>query len=234
MANRSVGTKLKIGANFIADLTEIGGLELSADTIDTTTLDSTGGYREFIGGFKDGGEVSLSGFFKPSDAGQAAVYAAFMAGTTDTYQILFPSDLGASWDFKGVITGFTTGAALEDAISFEATVKVSGQPSLGLTASANLTALAVATATLAPAFTGGTYNYTATTTGTSMTVTATLTGMTCDVYVDDVLHASKVASGAASPAIAISGVGATKKITVIYNENGKSAKMYEVIVHKTA
>lgn len=234
MAKRAVGTRLKIGAQAIAELTEIGGLELSADTMDVTSLDSAGGYREFIGGFKDGGEVSVSGFFNPGDAGQTALYNALQSGTTDSYQILFPSELGATWDFKGVVTGFNTSAALEDAITFEATIKVSGAPSLGLTASANLTALAVTTATLAPAFSGANYNYTASTTGTSLTVTATLTGASFDVYVDDVLHQKGLASAVASAAIPISGTGATKHITVIYNESGKSSKVYDIIVHKTA
>ena len=49
MATRSLGTVLKIGEIKVGGLTEIGGIELSADTLDTTTLDSDGGYRQFIG-----------------------------------------------------------------------------------------------------------------------------------------------------------------------------------------
>ena len=68
MATRSLGTVLKIGKDpsivKVGGLTEIGGIELSADTLDTTTLESDGGYREFIGGFKDAGEVSLSGYLE--------------------------------------------------------------------------------------------------------------------------------------------------------------------------
>ena len=66
MATRSIGTVLNIGQGPtpapvpVAGLTSIGGLELSADTIDVTKLDSAGGYREFIGGFKDGGPLLLS------------------------------------------------------------------------------------------------------------------------------------------------------------------------------
>jgi predicted secreted protein len=43
----------------IAEVNSISGPSLSRDTIDVTSLDSTSGYREFIGGFRDGGEVSL-------------------------------------------------------------------------------------------------------------------------------------------------------------------------------
>jgi predicted secreted protein len=236
LAQRAVGTKLKIGSNSIAELTEIGGLDLSADTIDTTVLDSTGGYKEFIGGFKDGGEVSISGFFNPADTnGQIAVYNAFQSGAVNTFQILFPSAMGASWDFSGVVTGINTGAALEDAVSFEATIKVSGQPSLGLTPSANLTALAGSGLSLVPTFAGGTYAYYATTGGTSYTLTATLAGVAnIAIYVNGTLVQGALTSGVASAAIAISGIGTTQNVDIVYSETGKTAKTYSIVVHKNA
>lgn len=234
MAKRAVGTKLKIATNFIAELTSISGLSLSADTIDVTSLDSDGGYREFIGGFKDGGELSISGFFNPGDVGQAAIYAAFESGDTIAYSIIFPAALGATWDFNGVVTAFTTGAELEDAVSFEGTIKVSGQPTLGLTASANLTALA-ATGTagsLSPSFAGGTTSYSYEFTGTGLTVTATLTGANLKLYVDG-SYVQDLVSGAASASIAFSAVG-SKRITVIENEDGKSSKAYDIVAIRTS
>jgi predicted secreted protein len=110
----------------IAGLTSIGGLELSAETIDTTVLDSEGQYRTFTSSFKDAGEVSLSGYFEHTS--HAAILADFEAGTTDAYTITFPN--GATWTFDGVVVGFTTGFELEDLISFECSIKVSGSPTL--------------------------------------------------------------------------------------------------------
>jgi len=124
-----------LGTTVIGELTSIDGLDLSADTIDTTNLSSDGGYREFIGGFKDAGEVSVSGFFAPDDTGQAAFYAAFESGAVQTCKITFPASLGASWDFSAVVTGIHTSADLEDALSFEGTLKVSGKPTLTLPSS---------------------------------------------------------------------------------------------------
>lgn len=138
MATRGLGTVLKMGkdtaAKKVAGLTEIGGLELSADTIDTTTLDSDGGYREFIGGFKDAGEVSLTGFFDPTTGnGQKELYDAFESGEVQDFIIEFPAELKTSWNFKGVVTGFNTSTTLEDPVSFEGTIKVSGKPELVVT-----------------------------------------------------------------------------------------------------
>lgn len=131
MAKRSVKTKLQIGTGTpvtVAGLTSIGGLELSADTIDVTTLDSDGGYREYIAGFKDAGEVSMEGYLE-LDEGQQALYDLFESGETEDFTILFPNNMG-SWQFKGVVTGFSTSADLEDPLSFSATIQVSGKPTL--------------------------------------------------------------------------------------------------------
>lgn len=132
-AKRALGTVLKIGESSpvtVAGLTSIGGLELSADTIDITTLDSDGGYREFIGGFKDAGEVSLEGYFIPETGkGQKELYDLFESGNTEKFTIEFPNGM-ASWEFDGVVTGFSTSADLEDPLSFSATIKVSGAPTL--------------------------------------------------------------------------------------------------------
>ena len=233
---QAMGTKLKIGANSIAELTSIGGLELSADTLESTTLDSVGGWRTFIQGLKDGGEVSASGFFNPADTnGQKALYDAFNAGTLSNFVILFPSTFGAEWDFTGIVTGITTGAEMEDGISFEATIKVSGQPSLGLTASGGLTALSlVGTAgALTPTFANGTYSYAFSgVTATSVTVTATAANHTLALYIDGVFSQT-LTSGSASTAIAMAAIG-SKKLTILACESGKTQKIYEIVVVKTA
>ena len=42
-ATRSLGTTLKKGTSAIGNLKSIGGIEITADTIDVTSLDSAGG-----------------------------------------------------------------------------------------------------------------------------------------------------------------------------------------------
>lgn len=139
MAVRALGTEFKIGVEpgvKVGSLTEVGGMELSAETIDVTTLDSDSGYKEFIAGFKDAGEVSVSGFLDISGAsnGQKKMYDAFESGEVEDFIIEFPAALKTKWSFKGIVTGFTTSASLEDPVSFEGTIKVSGKPTLTITA----------------------------------------------------------------------------------------------------
>jgi predicted secreted protein len=133
MATKGMGTKFKKGTLAVAELTSIGGLELSADTIETTTLDSDG-WRTFMQGLKDAGEVPISGYFNPETGkGQDEMFDALESGTAEAYSIEFPAALKAKWEFSAIVTGFSTGVELEDGITFEATLKVSGKPNLTVT-----------------------------------------------------------------------------------------------------
>lgn len=125
------GTTFKVGTVSVGSLTSIGGLALSADPIEVTALDSVDGYREFIGGLKDGGEVSLSGQFDYSDTGQKALHTAFGSGAATSCSIVFPAALSCSWSFNGIVVGLETNAELEDAVGFDCTIKVTGKPTLG-------------------------------------------------------------------------------------------------------
>lgn len=131
-ATRALGTKLSKGQSDIGGLTSIGGIEITADTIDVTTLASDGGYREFIGSFKDGGEVPIEGFFDPDESsGQVEIQTSLDSGLAEDYKITFPTTPKAEWAFKGVVTGFKVGDVdVDGTINFGATIKVSGKPVL--------------------------------------------------------------------------------------------------------
>ena len=137
MAERALGTKILKDNVEIGGLTSIGGIEITADTMDVTTLSSDDGYREFIGAFKDAGEVTLGGYFEPDDtSGQVALQDALDDGLAEDYTIEFPTTPKAEWTFKGVVTGFKVGdAEVDGTIAFGATIKVSGKPVLTVTES---------------------------------------------------------------------------------------------------
>lgn len=235
MAVKSCGTKLMIGANSVAELTSISGIELSADTIETTTLDATSCARTFIGGLIDGGEVSISGFFNPNDTNGQAVLLAGMGGSAIAFTITFPSTLVASWSFNGIVTAFSTTSELEDAIAFECTLKVTGLPTLGTTASGGLTALALTGAggTLSPTFATGNRSYTfGGVSATSVTVTATAATHTILLYIDGVYSAS-LTSGSPSSAISLT-LNVGKKLTIVAYEAGKVQQYTDIIVIKTS
>lgn len=83
----------------LAEVVNIGGPNETADEIDVTHLRSTGGYREFIQSFKDGGELSLELNFVPGNATQQAMDADFASGATKNRKITYPD--GSYHSFAG-------------------------------------------------------------------------------------------------------------------------------------
>ncbi|MBP3478090.1 MAG: hypothetical protein J6K03_01235 [Oscillospiraceae bacterium] len=134
--SRSVGTKFTVDSKAVGGLSSIGGVEVSSDPTEVTALDNTSGYKEYVGGFKDGGDVPLEGFLDGADAGQEAMYAALEDQEEHNFAIVFPQAIGKTWTFKGVVTKFATSVAVNDAVKFSAAIKVSGKPTLGATAAA--------------------------------------------------------------------------------------------------
>ena len=138
MANYDAfGTKLKRGGTAgtaIAQVTNISGPGLSADTLDVTSHDSTNAWREFLGGLKDGGEVSLDLNFDPAgtthkNASGGLLYD-FEAGTATTYALVFPDAASTVWSISAIVTGFEPAAPMDGKLAASVTLKVTGQPTL--------------------------------------------------------------------------------------------------------
>lgn len=138
MANYDAfGTKLRRGSatgTAVAQVTNISGPGLTADTIDVTSHDSTAGYREFLQGLKDGGEVTLDLNFDPVGATHDDVSGGLLddydSGTAVSWVITFSDAATSTWAFSGIVTGFEVEAPMDDKLSATATIKVTGQPTL--------------------------------------------------------------------------------------------------------
>jgi len=126
--SRALGTTIKFGSEFIGALTSIGEITPDSEELDATTLDSQSGYREFLQGFKDSGEVTLSGYYDKADAGQQALITGYGTGLPGAVVIAFPGGAGAGGaTFQAYVKSFTLGAADVDGIvGFGATLRISG------------------------------------------------------------------------------------------------------------
>ena len=131
--SKAVGTTLTINNKVVGGLKTINGIDVSADSIDVTDLANSSGYREKLPGLKDVGDVSCSGFMDGEDEGQEECYDLLNSGDVVTCKITFPSKIGKTWTFSAGVVKFTTGADVEDAVTFEIGLAVSGQPVLAYT-----------------------------------------------------------------------------------------------------
>ncbi len=127
---RALGTKLSFkpagGAEIqIGRLTSIGEIAPDSEELDVTTLDSAGGYREYMQGLKDSGELEVEGYHDGGDAGQAALRTAYGSGAAGEVKITFPD--GTAVSFNGYVKAHTIGAAeVDGAVGFGATFRISG------------------------------------------------------------------------------------------------------------
>ena len=108
----------------VADVTEVSILDVSVETIETTTHGSPNGWRTFVGGVKDGGELKMSVNYDP--ALHASIYATIGSDTLK-HKIVIPDAGLADVVFTGIVTGFSAGAPYDDKLSAEITIKVSGE-----------------------------------------------------------------------------------------------------------
>ena len=86
----------------IAEINSITGPSMTRETIDVTSLDSTGGYREYITGFRDGGEVTLVMNFTRD--GWEAMRIDFTTDDTVNYQIVMPDTGATELNFAAYVT----------------------------------------------------------------------------------------------------------------------------------
>lgn len=129
------GTTLKINDVLVAENIDIGAIEPTATTIDVTNHDTTNnGYSEFIGGFKDGGEIEVTGNYVAGDAGQQAFAPVFESGETADFEINYPKrsteSAGPKWEFTAMISKCSpiSAANTTDQLKFAMTLKISGKP----------------------------------------------------------------------------------------------------------
>ena len=115
----------EINTKVIGSLTSVGEISPDSEELDATCLDSSGGYREFLQGFKDSGELTLSGYLDPAKTGQAQMMTLYGTGTLGYFWVTFPDQ--ATVAFNAYVKSFTVGAADVDGIvGFGTTLRVSG------------------------------------------------------------------------------------------------------------
>ena len=112
----------------IAEINSIEGPDKSRETIDVTSLDSTGGYREFIASFRDAGQIQLEMNF--TRAGYDDMNDDFETDTLVDYQIVLPDTGNTTLDFSGLVSALGIGIPMDDKITSSVTIKISGQVTL--------------------------------------------------------------------------------------------------------
>lgn len=122
------GTELRLSGLAIAQVSNIGGPTLSADTVDVTTHDSTGGWEEVIVTILRTGEITLEIIYDP--AIHDVLLTLYQSKADGDFELCFPDSGYTSFTFDAFITGFDPSMPVEDALKASVTLKLTGQPVL--------------------------------------------------------------------------------------------------------
>lgn len=110
----------------IANITSLTPSGITRDILDVTAHDSPNGYREFLGGLKDPGEISFDVNYDPSE--HDTLVEDFEVLDPINYEISFPD--GTVWAMPATITGFEPDAPFDDKLTASITLKVTGKPTI--------------------------------------------------------------------------------------------------------
>lgn len=128
MAVAGVGTAFNRwnGSAYVAlgEVNSITGPTMDRTTIDTTALDTPGGYKTFITGFRNAGTVTLSMNF--TRLTYDLIKDDFDAAAVQLYQIALPDGDNTTLSFDGLVTALPLTIAPEDKITVDVTIQISG------------------------------------------------------------------------------------------------------------
>lgn len=117
----------------IGEVTDISGPNMKRDAIDATHSQSPNGFREFIGGLRDGGEIQVTmNLVAGAAAGDALkkLFDDFKNDSPIDYQIAFDNTAKTYWQAPMLITDLPPTAPMEGKMTMQVTLKVAGEPTL--------------------------------------------------------------------------------------------------------
>jgi hypothetical protein len=122
MASASYNTTFSFNAT-IGEVLNITAPQISVEPIETTHLTSSNAFKEFIPGFGDGGEISLT--INYAKAQLSTLYG--LIRTVASFTLTFADS--STWTGSAFLTALSGGEVEEDnRVTCEITLKVTGKP----------------------------------------------------------------------------------------------------------
>ncbi len=112
----------------LAEINDITGPDIAVGTIDVTSLDSTGGYREFIASFIDGGTVALNMNF--TQVSYNTLLTLINAREVVDIQIVLPDSGNSTFELSGLPVALGAAVPNDDKVTATASFKITGEVTL--------------------------------------------------------------------------------------------------------
>ena len=117
-----------VGFEAIGEVTNLTPPNVSVDAVDATHTESEGAAREFIAGLVDYGEIKIEMNLVAGEASDALIRSTMIARAAVQWRITFPGGPSPSNQAvgSGILTGYETEAPLDDKMTANLTIKVTG------------------------------------------------------------------------------------------------------------
>lgn len=112
------------GFTAIAEVIDIVGPGLTRSFYDVTHLGSSGGYREFISGFRDGGEYTFTLNFTRAE--YELIKADYDSDDSVNYKVVLPDTDATTLEFAGFVTALPMTIPFDDKVTVNVTIKITG------------------------------------------------------------------------------------------------------------
>jgi predicted secreted protein len=109
----------------IAEINSIEGPTMDKEAIDVTSLETGGGYDEFITGFMDGGTLVLNMNFTRS--GYELMKSDFEIDVARDYRIAIPDEEDTTLEFEGLVIEIPLTMEAGDKLTADVTIQVTGE-----------------------------------------------------------------------------------------------------------
>jgi len=116
------------GETDIGQIRSISGPGVSANDVDTTCLDSATNYRTFECGLLDAGEVTFGTVYDTANAMHSRLAYYMGQRSSKTFKVYHGSSTGDSDSFTAYVKGMSREVPLDDLITCDYTLKISGAP----------------------------------------------------------------------------------------------------------
>jgi predicted secreted protein len=128
LAVTGVGTVFQRWANAqwnnIAEIVSITGPSMTRDTVDVSSLSSTGGYREFAAALRNPGTVKFTMNFLKNN--YILFKADFESNTPGNYRIILPDPENTMVEVMGLVTELPLTIPTSDKITCDVTIQLTG------------------------------------------------------------------------------------------------------------
>lgn len=115
-------------ATEVGQIRNISGPGVSGNDVDTTCLDSSTNYRTFSSGLLDAGEVTFGVVYDPANVSHKRLTYYMGQRSEKTFIVYHGSSTGDTDQFQAYVKGMSREIPLDDLITCDITLKVSGIP----------------------------------------------------------------------------------------------------------